>query len=96
MNVFQWIEAGLLGVMLVLLVVWAMRWFSGRDRSRTWKVLGLLIASFALTEIASLLPDPLRVVALGLAILATIFCGVFTVRDVRASWRAEMEKVKHL
>ena len=59
--------------------------------------LGLLFAAVTVQGIAGFFRDTATEIALLVVSFAlTVWSGVLVVREARAVWRAEMERVKHL
>ena len=94
MNALRWIS---LVLWVVLLVVWVTWYVKGRERLRLWKAFGVLLLGFFLEHLADFYPDT----AIGwtlrsLSFVAMVWCFVLMVREVRVTWREQMERVKHL
>jgi len=94
MNIFRWIS---LALWVLMLVVWVAWYFKGRERPRLWNGYGVLLLVFLLGHVADFFPDT----AVGwtlmvLSFLGMIGCSVLMVREARATWREQMERVKHL
>lgn len=95
MNAWRWIS---LAMFAVLLVGWTITYVRSRDRlGRPWNVLGALLIVSLLQSLAGFFPDTAVGWALMvLSLVAAIYCGVLVVREARATWREQMERVKHL
>ena len=94
MNVFRWIS---LAWWVVLLAVWVLWYVKGKEHPRRWALFGGFLLSMLLESVAALFPDTL--IGWSLLILAALglmVCLVLMVQGARATWRGEMEKVKHL
>ena len=90
MNALRWI---LIVFMVAVLVMWLWR-TRGARRS---KGLGLLILGSIVQGLLGFFYDSATGIALFLLALAlTVWGGVLVVREARAVWRADMERVKHL
>ncbi len=95
MNTLRWIS---LALYAVLLVGWTIAYLRGRERlGRPWKVLGVWLLVVLLEGLASFFPDTaVGWTLLVLSVFAMIGCFVLMVREARATWREQMERVKHL
>jgi len=94
MNALRWIS---LALWVVLLVIWVTWYVKGRERLRLWKAFGVLLLVFLLQSLADFFPNTsvgwtLR----GLSLLTAIWCFVLMLREVRVTWREQVERVKHL
>ena len=94
MNALRWIS---LALWVVLLVVWVTWFFKGRERPRLWKWFGVLLLGFLLQHLADFYADT----ALGWSLLVVslvvmIGCSVPMMREARATWREQMERVTRL
>ena len=94
MNTFRWIS---LALWIPLLVVWVTWYFKGRERVRLWNAFGVLLLAFLLEHVADFYAHTsVGWALLALSLVLMIGCGVVMVREARATWREQMERVKHL
>lgn len=94
MNALRWIS---LALWVVLLVLWVRWYVKGRERLGLWKAFGGLLFGVLLMHLADFYPGTaVGWTLLVLSLLTMIWCGVFMVREARATWREQMERVKHL
>ena len=98
MNALRWISLALWIVMLVTWVTWYVKYVKGgRERPSRWKAFGVLLLVFLLQSLADFFPNTaVGWALLVLSLLTAIWCGVLMVREVRVTWREQMERVKHL
>jgi hypothetical protein len=94
MNPLRWISVALWISTLALWILW---YFKGRQRLRLWRVFGVLLLAQLLGSVDVFFPDTtLGRVLLVLSLPLMVVCFVLMVREVRITWREQMERVKHL
>ena len=93
-DVLRWISVTMLVVCLALWVLWYLK---TPDRSRIRKLFGFVLLGFFLELAASFVGNTaIGMVLLVAATLSSAVAFVLMVREARATWRGQMEKVKHL
>jgi hypothetical protein len=92
MAVLNWVSLPLL---LAAIVLWVVA--RSRSRSSSLRAMGLLLAGLILQTLSSIVGDSTVGIAFLLLTLPCLLAGgVLTVREARATWRQQMERVKHL
>ena len=94
MIALRWIS---LALWILMLGIWVAWYIKGRERPRLWKAFGVLLLGFLLQHLADFYAETALGWSLRLVSLVVIIgCSVPMVREARATWREQMERVKHL